>query len=279
MEKIIFIEGLPGSGKTTFAKRLKTYLSNLDYRVISYSEGDLHPVDLAWVAILTKQELADLSMRYPSLKKEIFSNIKLINDRYFLAYIQVEIDSSTKDFYEYCERYEIYRKDDLSFFLKEHLDLWERFSEVVIDNEFTYIFECILLQNQINELLLKYNLSKKDILKYYQSLLKPIKVLNVKLIYIRQNNVAKIFQRIANERISNNKELYKDWIEHVIEYIENTNFSKINNYRGYDGALKYFKHRQEVELEILNDLGISFKIIDLNDDYDEVFNLITKEFK
>ncbi len=279
MGKIIFIEGLPGSGKTTFSKRLKTFLSSQGKRVISYNEGDLHPVDLAWIAILTKAELTDLITKYPNLKEAIFSHSKLINNCYFLAYTKVPIDESSKGFYESCERYEIYRKNDLDFFLQEHLDLWERFIDETSDNEFTYIFECILLQNHVNELLLKYNLNITEIIKYYQKLLKSIKKLEVKLIYIKQVHISDIFARIVKERVTDNKELYKDWIDHVIEYFEETNYAKKKNYLGYFGALRYFEDRQNVELEIMKRLDLEHKIIDLTDDYDEVFRQITEEFK
>ncbi len=278
MVKIVFIEGLPGSGKTTFSKRLKTYLSNQGKKVISYNEGDLHPVDLAWIAILTKKELSDLVTRYPSLKEAIFNHSKLINNRYFLAYTKVNIDESSQGFYEKCEKYEIYKKTDLDFFLQEHLDLWERFIEETSDNEFTYIFECILLQNHINELLLKYNLDLDEILAYYQKLLLRIKQLKVKLIYIRQVNIADIFSKIVKERVSDNKELYKDWIDLVIEYFEKTNYAKRKNYLGYHGALRYFEDRQNIELEIIKRLEIESKIVDLSDDYDDVFSKIVDEF-
>jgi thymidylate kinase len=47
MKKIYFIEGLPGSGKTTMARRLSKYLESTNEDVVIYNEGDLHPVDLA----------------------------------------------------------------------------------------------------------------------------------------------------------------------------------------------------------------------------------------
>ena len=85
MKKIIFIEGLPGSGKTTIAKKLSDYLNDIGEKSVFYREGDLHPVDLTWIAILTEEELDSLISRYPTLTEAILGNIKKFKDKYHLA--------------------------------------------------------------------------------------------------------------------------------------------------------------------------------------------------
>jgi hypothetical protein len=85
--------------------------------------------------------------------------------------------------------------------------------------------------------------------------------------------------RITEERRTNDKSLYKDWIDLVTQYFEETKFGKVKGYVGYNGALKYFKDRQNIELEVLDKIKIDKKIVSLDKDYDEVFNEIIKDLK
>ena len=219
--KIYLIEGLPGSGKTTIAKKLSKFLNTRNVDNICYSEGDLHPVDLAWIAIFNEDELNKLFSLYPSLTVDINKNIKKIKDKYYLAYTKISISEETKDFYDYCSRYEIYKVNDLKVFYQAHEDLWLSFLEENQYNNIIYIFECIFLQNHINELILNYGLKEKEISSYFNNFERLFKNHNVFLFYIKQKNISNTLKKITFERRTNNKALYKDWIDHVVEYLSN----------------------------------------------------------
>jgi hypothetical protein len=279
MKKIYFIEGLPGSGKTTMVRKLSEYLKSLNKDVVIYNEGDLHPVDLAWIAILKKEELDLLINRYPSLEKSIRENIKQFEDKLHLAYTKVKLDIKTKDFGDYCSKYEIYKTEDVNDFIEEHLSLWKVFLEENKDNDKTFVFECIFMQNHINELLLKYDMSMKDIIKYYERFQEVLEDIEVLVIYIKHLDIDNTLTRITEERRTNDKSLYKDWIDLVTQYFEETKYGKVKGYVGYHGALKYFKDRQNIELEVLDKIKIDKKIVSLDKDYDEVFNEIIKDLK
>ena len=276
MKKIIFIEGLPGSGKTTMAKKLSDYLHDTGEKSVFYREGDLHPVDLAWIAILSKEELDHLVNRYPTLKDAILNNIKQFKDKYHLAYTQVKINQETKDFFDYCLKYEIYQAEDYNHFLQKHLVLWEEFLKEKRQDDFIYVFECIFLQNHINELLLKYDMTLEAINEYFSRFQEILKSIDVQLIYIKQNDVDDTLKRITEERRTNDKTLYEDWIDHVIEYFEGSRYGKSKGYIGYDGALRYFKNRQDIELKVVDNLEFDTHVIPLDKDYGLVFSEIVK---
>ena len=279
MKKIYFIEGLPGSGKTTMAKKFANHLVTKNYDAVFYQEGDLHPVDLAWIAILEKNELNSLIERYPSLRNDILFNLKEFNEKYHLAYTQVKINLETKDFYDYCLKYEIYQSEDYNYFLDEHLLLWNEFIEERLTDDKIYVFECIFLQNHINELLLKYDMSIEGLRRYFKKFSEVLKGIDVEVIYIKQLNVSDTLKRITEERRTNDKTLYKDWIDHVIEYFESSRYGKLKGYVGYEGALRYFTHRQDIELDVIKSLSINSRIIELDNDYESVFKDIIKSFR
>ncbi len=52
-------------------KKLKKYYESKGMRVVQFSEGDLHPIDLAWCSVMNKEELDQVLLTYPELKDEI----------------------------------------------------------------------------------------------------------------------------------------------------------------------------------------------------------------
>lgn len=269
--RIFFIEGLLGSGKTTFARKISQHLDSLNIKNNYFSEGDLHPVDLAWIAILKKEDLNNLLIRYPMLESQIESNIKQIKDFYYLAYTKVKIDETCKDFYQYLSKYEIYQEEDLDKFFQAHKDLWLNFLEEKREEDIVYIFECIFLQNHINELILKFNLEDDKIISYFKEFEKLFINNKIKIFYIKQKNVKDVLERITEERRTNNKLLFKDWIDNVIEYVENSKYGTLLGYEGYQGIEKYFHYRQSPEIKVLNNLIANKEIISLDGNYDDVF--------
>lgn len=57
--KLILVEGIPGAGKTTTARKIKDKLTSEGKKVILYEEGVLHPADMAWNAYLNEEEYVD----------------------------------------------------------------------------------------------------------------------------------------------------------------------------------------------------------------------------
>ena len=262
---------MPGSGKTTVARKLNNHLNTLGIDNIFFQEGDLHPVDLAWTAIMKKDELDDLFKIYPMLENEIKESVKKINDLYYIPYTKIEINESCKNFYDFMGRYEIYQEENLENFFKPHKDLWLDFIKENKDKDQVYIFECIFLHNHINELILKFNLKDEEIISYFEEFEELFLGLNVRILYIKQENVKDILHKITEERRTNDKELYKDWIDHVIDYVENSRYGTFLGYNGYLGVEKYFFDRQLLEIKVLDSLKTEKEIFCLKNSYDKIF--------
>lgn len=67
--RLILVEGIPGSGKTTLANKIKDYLENKGLTAVLFNEGDAHPADLSWQAYLTTDEYNQLLLDYPDHKE------------------------------------------------------------------------------------------------------------------------------------------------------------------------------------------------------------------
>jgi adenylate kinase len=268
--RILFIEGLPGSGKTTYANKLKKYYESKGLRVVQFSEGDLHPIDLAWCAMMDKDQLEHVLETYPLLKDEILRLTKKEDDKYITAYTRVRHEEISQTFYDEMKAYEIYRTKNLNTFLEAHLKRYEYFSNHY-DQDTLYIFECIFLQNHITELILNYNLDKEEIIDYFQKLIKPLEKLNPMIFYIYQNDIKHIFHKTIEERRTDQPEKYRDWIDEVIIYLESTKYAKSLDFLGREGMLRFGQYRQNLEQKILKKIGIDYKVFELDHDYDRVF--------
>src|SRR5659263_135706 len=104
--KLIMVEGIPGSGKSTFAHKIADYYRNKDILVNLFNEGQAHPADLAWCACVPLGSLDNLLLKYSGLEGEIRKNMHIEGDYAIIAYTQVKTDN--RGFYKELENYEIY---------------------------------------------------------------------------------------------------------------------------------------------------------------------------
>ena len=147
--KLILIEGIPGSGKTTTAQLVSDYYLSQGKKVALYTEGSLHPVDLAWCAVMTEDEYLIACEQCIEVMDAIASNTKRLDDKYVVAYTNIRLpmkDPRIVNLFEPCEVYG--GRSGMDTFIDLHRKLWADFFRM--DHlEDVIIFECAYLQNQI----------------------------------------------------------------------------------------------------------------------------------
>jgi hypothetical protein len=260
--KLIIIEGIPGSGKTTFARKIAEWYRDFGITVNLYVEGQQHPADLGWNACIPLAEYDKILRRYESLGDEIKRNTSYEGDIAIVAYTQVKTEN--REFYQELEAYEVYdgRAPDETFF-DMHYNRWRTFGQNMADKDEINIFECAFMQNHINELLFWRNADEDAIVAHHNRLIESVKQLSPVLIYLAQPDTRETILRIAKERVS---ERHGDWIDRCISYCENSPFGKRHNIKGFDGAIEFFVIRKQLEIKIHNQLAIPHITIE-NADY------------
>lgn len=259
--RLIMIEGIPGSGKSTFAQKAADFYRKKGITVNLFNEGQAHPADLAWQACVPLESFDQLLLRYSELENEIRKNMHINGDYAIIAYTQVKTDN--REFYKELENYEVYNnRVPFDVFCNLLYRRWEAFGKQAAGKTELNIFECAFFQNHINELQNYQLADKKDIESHLNKLLSFITDLSPVLIYLSQSNIRETIARVAKERIFE----HGNWIDMAIAYVENTPYGKQNNLNGMEGFLRCIEDRKQIELDLLKTLPID-TIIVKNDNY------------
>ncbi|MDX1359695.1 MAG: thymidylate kinase, partial [Clostridia bacterium] len=216
MTKLILIEGIPGSGKTTLALRLEKYFNENSFTAKCIPEGDLHPADLAWCGVLGEDEFRNILSEYPEYKNQLENFAIYENGKFIIPYLALK--PYNKKLVAYLEETEPYSgKLSSEDFLSLYIGRWETFAKNAVAGDTVYIFECAFLQNHLNELLLYHEPAYDYILDYFMRLSQVFANLDPVIIYLDQADNDETIRRAADERISDDASV-PNWIDRVIDY-------------------------------------------------------------
>lgn len=270
--RLILVEGIPGSGKSTIANKIKEYLETKGLKVKLFNEGDLHPADLAWQAYLTIDEYNQVVKENPELKDTLAKYTQIEGEYAVVAYTKLGIPMKSKGINDYLGSKEVYDgKVDLDTFKAHHLRRWKSFADNAADDDYVYIFECAYLQNHVSELMGCYCKDIGYINNYMFELIDTVKYLNPQLIYLTQADVRETIKRVTDERVSSDKSKWEDWIDLVIKYVENSKYAEVKKLKGYDGVITFFEDRKILEELIIDKLDIDKAVVEnINYNWDRV---------
>ena len=272
---IIGLEGLPGSGKTTYLRRLKND-PKTPFFIRKYEEGELNPIDLGYCAVMSKATYAQLLDDFHDIKQEIKDVSRVHDDFFITAYTKVFRPSFDDAFYQAFGQYELHRYADFKTFKATYMKLWQSFAKTY-DKNSLYLFGGAVLQNHFELLLLHYKLDFDAMQSYFKAMIKALAPLNPLILYIKETDIKKTIFTTAEKRKTSDKEHFKDWIDMVIESFKAFPSAKEKGYVGFEGALKFYHDEQRFELNLLKTRVMDGKIFALDNDYDAVYQQILKE--
>ena len=262
--KLILVEGIPGSGKTTITGKMEKWYHDNGVPIRLYNEGIANPIDLAWCAYVPLKQYHELLKKYESISDRIKERSVVEGDYVVVEYTQVH---RGKSFYDELQNYELYggRVSDDRYF-EITMSRWRAFGNSSPAE--LSIIESAFLQNTVMELLFYRCLDESVIISHANKLIEYVKDLNPIVIYLSPTDVRKTIQHIADERSSPNGK----WIDDMIAYCEKTQYAKRHNITGFDGVITMLEKRKQLERTILNSLPIRSIIIEnRGNDWDGVW--------
>lgn len=272
--RLILIEGIPGSGKSTLSARLEKWLKAQGLHAKLFGEGDAHPADLAWNAVLTEEEWQRVHTENPHLAPALKQQTIVEDGLHIVAYTKLgyeQMGASLNDFFAAHEVYD--GRIPLAQFTQLHRKRWAAFGEMAAQTPNTlYLFECAYLQNHVNELFGCHEKDDGTILAHLNALADSVAHLRPLLLYLDQPDPAETVKKVALERVGPPGSGRPDWIDLVIAYVESSQYGRTHGLKGYEGVLSFFLERKRIEMALWDDLRMERRIIPNPDDnWDAVF--------
>lgn len=251
--KLILVEGIPGSGKTSTAEYISSYLNQKNITNKLFKEGNLdHPADYESTACLSKDEYSRIQSQLKTDKK-LLTNYTMKNDNDYLIeygklYHNKEINISDEILNQLADS-DIY---NLPLAKHNHLikNKWNKFANEAVTQEQIYIFECCFLQNPLTTMMAYHNASNDYIIKYVKELERTISELNPLLILLEPKNIEDQFDRVIKERP-------EEWLDFVIYYVTKQSYGQDNKLKGYQGLIEFYQDLAELELTIFSKLSLN----------------------
>lgn len=187
MKRLLLVEGLPGTGKTTTTQRLSEHFTSKDEKVITLFEGDGQmPCDFYETAGIPADEFDAFRAQHPETTDDLWG-IALRTTNY--VYLRLDRCSGfIADVFRKWdmgdERNRQVRVDQYISCALERLDHWVASN---IDNENTAIIDSGFLQNPINELLFR-GASNDEVCAFVQSVAQKLGPLNPMCVYLRRES-------------------------------------------------------------------------------------------
>jgi hypothetical protein len=257
--KLILLEGIPGSGKTTSAINLQSFLENNRIPSCFWREGDFdHPADFEGIACLTKAGYQDLASRYPKLVELFQEYTSVCGDDYLLKYCKIQhlypqmIDQALID---ELSRLDVYDGLPLEAYCRLALDRWRGFCNATKNSVEVTLMECVFLQNPLTVLLARHNTGPIFARQHIEKLTDVIRELNPLVIYLHPRDVTAALQHVRAERP-------KAWADFVTWYLTEQEYGKTHDLKGYEGVIQFYEMRQKLEVEILRGLPVQQLVIE-----------------
>jgi len=262
--KLIMVEGIPGSGKTTQATFVKKFLDERGIPNHLYLEGDLnHPADFESVAYFTRSEYELLLTRHAAHRQMLEQNVTIKGDDCFFSYRQLELDNGQASLDELMNElaaHDVYQVPSAETYCRLALARWQAFAEQAQRTQEVSIFECCFLQNPLTVLLGQYNVDLSDAARHVMTITAAIQPLRPTLIYLWQKDTRMTLERVARERPP-------AWRDFLVAYFTQQGWGKAHGVSGWDGVIAFYEMRTRVELDLLRRLNLASVVID-NSDYD-----------
>jgi hypothetical protein len=275
--KLILVEGLPGSGKSTTATITNEILKDLNVDTKLFLEGNAeHPADYEGCSFFTKTEFAELLEQFSKIEHILLKHaVKRCNGFVLSQYdLKQDLEDITipDTFWDKIWSHDIYELP-LEKNIELITDKWQRFVEQALAGNQTYIFECCFIQNPVTIGMIKYGASQVVVMNYVKQLAEIIEPLYPVLIYVDKQDLSRSFTKAVQERP-------KEWSTGFMDYYNNQGYGKMHGAQGIEGTIAVLEARKQLESSIFNELDIQkYKIDNTQFELDSYKNKVMELFK
>lgn len=261
---LLFVEGIPGSGKTTWAAKLADHYSQQGFDVVCCREhSPRNPLDLTRKAVLddgSYRSIVDGIARklknsgtphedLAAFKRQLDFATMTINDWRIVSYLYLDLPERIGNdglwslrSHEVCdgrataEEYESLIQALFLMFSKK------------CRSEAVYVFDGTLMQNILFELLGQHMYSFVELKRFYLELLSPLKGMDIRVHFVEVENVPARFEEVSNTRRS------EHWAQRIDDWYHNTAWANAHG-AADSGIIDYLCHQQRISKSLVTYLA------------------------
>lgn len=260
MSRLVLIEGIPGAGKTTSARRLADLLRAAGQRCVLFLEGDPQPADLAWQWWLSHPEFEMLLHRWPEAADTLracswhgragvsVAYTKLDRDRLGPRWTEVERSTADREPFNGVVAPEQ--------FVEILATRWAEFGQDETPRAGYVIFESALLQNTLIELLLWAQWDVARISVALDRLLQSVAALSPVVVRLVTADVDATVAAAAAERIDERGHPW--WYEGFRSYVADTPWARSRGLSDAAAGLAFLRERLALEDELRTLLPVTW---------------------
>ncbi|MDO4863550.1 MAG: hypothetical protein Q4A05_05205 [Ruminococcus sp.] len=257
MKRLIIVEGLPCSGKSTTARYIA---EKLGMRFVDEGTGD-HPADYEFQAFLTESDLE----AFTADERELVLQNSAKKSGGYIS----ELGAFSGELFDKLLQYKVY--DFLPWETERPvmLDKWREFAQNIRGE--SYVFNCVLLQNPMCETMMRFGFDEAVSEAYIREICGMIEPLSPFVVYLGNSEVYDSVKKASAERGD-------DWLNAVIDYHCGGEYGKKLGLSGFDGYIAALEERQRRELSILGRLGVDNIVLDdPQRDWESAYSAIISE--
>jgi len=257
--KLIMVEGIPGSGKTSTAQYVRDWAASKGLTPLLFLEdAPNHPVDLDTLSFFDTEQYHSFTAQFEDYQPIIEKISKKGRNGYFVHYRRWGEITSKKipnDLAEVLYGHDAHDTLHPEKYYALMVERWQRFGVEPKNNEEVIIFECCFFQNPFTIFIGKHNYDPEMVKSTILELAESVQALNPSLIVLQGKSVQGTLQRVIEERP-------KEWIQGVERYVTQQGYGKQHHLVGMEGVITFYQMMQDMETDIASQLEWNKLIID-----------------
>jgi len=257
--KIILVEGLPNSGKTTTLSIVKDFLKKKFLKTKVLYEDDLdNMLDNHCNAYLTNEEFKEFLKKHKPIEKELLKIREEFSNGYIIRYWKNK-NVLTDEAFKELESFDFYNLP-----LEDHFELvdlmWNKFLRSIKKDDYIYVVECALIQNPMHVSVVRDNKKPEFFYERVLNIQSKLSNFNHLVLYISHNDIKNV--------LLNNSKRSIGWNEAILyQYTKGNQFGISRKLTGFEGLQSAYEELLNIQLNAVEQLNEN-KIIITNDSYD-----------
>lgn len=261
---LVLVEGLPGSGKSTTASDIASWLAGQGVPAEHWPEGRVdHPVDFEQVAVLSTEQVlaiaAESSESEPQSSSALLTAAERHGDEWLVRHaLHPSLPSSL------VERLREHDAYDGSVAPDAHArvltESWRAFGRTRPVSGPVQVWECVLLQNPGCALVARGDQPAPVLAAHVSGLVEAVREHRPALVYLDAGDPLRVLETVAAERAAG-------WVEAVVEYHTGQGLGRRMGLRGFEGYVDFMRHRRAMELDLIGTLDLPTLVVPVDADH------------